>query len=77
MAKEVHLCGELRTISLIKDLCTAMGDKLVIHRYQRLGPLKPESRSLKGDLSKLQKGDAIILFSRYAIHAMKASEKTE
>jgi ATP-dependent RNA helicase SUPV3L1/SUV3 len=73
MAKEVHLCGELRTISLIKDLCAAMGDKLVIHRYQRLGPLKPEKRSLKGDLSKLQKGDAVILFSRYAIHAIKAS----
>lgn len=73
MAKEVHLCGELRTISLIQDLCAAMGDKLIIHKYERLGPLKSETRSLHGDLKNLQKGDAVILFSRIAIHAMKAS----
>ncbi|TVY47643.1 ATP-dependent RNA helicase, mitochondrial [Lachnellula occidentalis] len=77
MAKEVHLCGELRTVSLIRDLCAAMGDKLIIHKYERLSPLKSEHRSLNGDLSKLEKGDAVILFSRIAIHAMKASiEKT-
>ncbi|TVY14953.1 Mitochondrial ATP-dependent RNA helicase suv3 [Lachnellula arida] len=73
MAKEVHLCGELRTISLIQDLCAAIGDKLIIHKYERLGPLKSETRSLQGDLKNLQKGDAVILFSRIAIHAMKAS----
>ncbi|TVY80588.1 ATP-dependent RNA helicase suv3 [Lachnellula suecica] len=73
MAKEVHLCGELRVIPLIKELCAAMGDKLVIHRYERLGALESESKSLKGDLQKLEKGDAVILFSRFAIHAMKAN----
>ncbi|TVY40464.1 ATP-dependent RNA helicase, mitochondrial [Lachnellula subtilissima] len=73
MAKEVHLCGELRTVPLVRDLCAAMGDKLIIHEYERLGPLKCDTRSLKGDLSKLEKGDAVILFSRIGIHAMKAS----
>ncbi|KAF4635390.1 hypothetical protein G7Y89_g2698 [Cudoniella acicularis] len=72
-ATEVHLCGELRTVQLISKLCTAMGDKLVIHKYERLGPLKLESRSLDGNLKKLQKGDAMILFSRVAIHAMKSN----
>jgi ATP-dependent RNA helicase SUPV3L1/SUV3 len=71
-AKEVHLCGELRTIDIVTDLCKAMGDKLVIHKYQRLSSLKMQNRSLNGDLTRLQKGDAIILFSRLAIHAMKA-----
>ena len=71
-AKEVHLCGELRTIQLVTDLCKAMGDTLIIHRYERLSPLKTEKQSLNGDLGRLQKGDAIILFSRVAIHAMKA-----
>ncbi len=71
-AKEVHLCGELRTVQLVTDLCKALGDKLVIHRYERLSPLKTENQSLRGDLRKLEKGDAIILFSRVAIHAMKA-----
>jgi ATP-dependent RNA helicase SUPV3L1/SUV3 len=71
MAKEVHLCGELRTIPLIKELCAAMGDKLEIHTYKRLSPLKAMPNSLNGDLRKLRKGDAIILFSRVQIHAMK------
>lgn len=71
-AKEVHLCGELRTVPLITKLCEALGDKLVVHNYERLSPLKTESRSLNGDLRNLKKGDAIILFSRVAIHAMKA-----
>jgi ATP-dependent RNA helicase SUPV3L1/SUV3 len=70
-ATEVHLCGELRTVNLIEDLCKLMGDKLVIHRYERLGPLKVELSSLRGDLTKLRKGDAVILFSRVEIHAMK------
>lgn len=71
-AKEVHLCGELRTIELVTNLCKALGDKLIIHRYERLSPLKMEKQSLRGDLRNLQKGDAIILFSRVGIHAMKA-----
>ena len=71
MATEVHLCGELRTVPLIRDLCAAMGDKLEIHEYKRLSPLEIMGASIKGDLTKLQKGDAIILFSRVAIHAMK------
>ncbi|KAH6676631.1 P-loop containing nucleoside triphosphate hydrolase protein [Halenospora varia] len=72
-AKEVHLCGELRTVQLIEKLCRLTGDELTIHRYERLGPLEPEKRSLGGNLHKLRKGDAIVLFSRKAIHAMKAA----
>jgi ATP-dependent RNA helicase SUPV3L1/SUV3 len=71
MAKEVHLCGELRTVPLIRDLCAAMGDELEIHEYKRLNPLQVSKKSLGGDLTKLEKGDAIILFSRVQIHAMK------
>ncbi|KAL2070407.1 hypothetical protein VTL71DRAFT_13433 [Oculimacula yallundae] len=70
-AKEVHLCGETRTEKIITELCAAMGDKLVVHNYERLSPLKTQPRSL-GRLSNLEKGDAIILFSRVAIHAMRA-----
>ncbi|RKF59757.1 ATP-dependent RNA helicase suv3, mitochondrial [Erysiphe neolycopersici] len=70
-AKEVHLCGELRTINIIKSLCALVGDKLVIHKYQRLSPLELDSECVKTDLSNLRKGDAVILFSRLAIHGMK------
>ncbi|KAH8678923.1 P-loop containing nucleoside triphosphate hydrolase protein [Tricladium varicosporioides] len=72
-AKEVHLCGELRTVQLIEKLCRLTGDELTIHRYERLGPLEAEKKSLGGNLHKLRKGDAIVLFSRKAIHAMKAA----
>lgn len=75
-AKEVHLCGELRTVQLVQDLCAAMGDKLEIHRYERLSPLKSMDVSLGNDLSKLEKGDCVILFSRVAIHAMKKQIET-
>ncbi|KAI9649852.1 RNA helicase [Ciborinia camelliae] len=73
-AKEVHLCGEVRTTDLIKELCAMTGDKLVIHNYERLGKLQVMDRSLGNDnsaIKKLQKGDAIIMFSRMKIHAMK------
>ncbi|CZT07392.1 related to ATP dependent RNA helicase [Rhynchosporium agropyri] len=70
-AKEVHLCGEVRTRKIITELCAAMGDKLVVHEYERLSPLKTQKNSL-GRLENLEKGDAIILFSRVAIHAMRS-----
>ncbi|KAG9234064.1 P-loop containing nucleoside triphosphate hydrolase protein [Amylocarpus encephaloides] len=70
-AKEVHLCGEVRVESLIRSMCEAMGDKLVIHRYERLGLLKVEPRPVGFAFDQLKKGDALILFSRVQIHAMK------
>ncbi|TQS38649.1 hypothetical protein Golomagni_00841 [Golovinomyces magnicellulatus] len=70
-AKEVHLCGEIRTTNMIKDLCALVGDKLVIHEYKRLSPLELDDETINTDLSNLRKGDAVILFSRLAIHGMK------
>ncbi|KAL9096262.1 MAG: hypothetical protein Q9163_006460 [Psora crenata] len=70
-AREIHLCGEERTVPLIRELVASMGDKLEIHTYKRLSPLKTMSTSLRGSLSELRKGDCVIVFSRMAIHAMK------
>ncbi|KAL2809577.1 P-loop containing nucleoside triphosphate hydrolase protein [Aspergillus granulosus] len=70
-AKELHLCGETRAVPLIRELAALTGDKLEIHRYQRLNPLKVMSESLKGDWSKLEKGDCVVSFSRVGIHALK------
>ena len=70
-AEEVHLCGELRTVPLIQELCAMMGEKLEIHRYERLSPLKT-SRQHLGSLRNLRKGDAVIVFSRRGIHSMKS-----
>ena len=71
-AKELHLCGEARTVPLIRELAAAMGDKLVLHHYERLSPLKAASTSLNGDLKQLRKGDCLVVFSRKEIHYFKS-----
>ncbi|KAL5945910.1 RNA helicase [Pyricularia oryzae] len=70
-AREVHLCGEERTVDLIKRLAESMGDECIVHQYERLSPLEPMNSSLGGDLKKLQKGDAVVAFSRIGLHALK------
>ncbi|KAL8649279.1 MAG: hypothetical protein Q9226_005642 [Calogaya cf. arnoldii] len=76
-AKELHLCGEERTVPLIKELAAAMGDDLRIHHYKRLSPLKTMSSSLRGNLNNLRKGDCVVAFSKINIHRLKEDiEKT-
>lgn len=70
-AKEVHLCGEERTVPLIRELCASVGEKLEVHRYERLSPLKLADRSLDNDLRRLRKGDCIVSFSVMSIHALR------
>lgn len=70
-AKEVHLCGEERTVELIKNLAATMGDKLIVQHYKRLGPLEVMKQSLDGDLTKLEKGDCIVTFSRKNIFGLQ------
>ena len=76
-AQEVHLCGEVRTIEIIEKLCKLMGEELIIHNYERLTPLECMGKSFGNKFDKLQKGDAIIVFSRVGIHAMKKQVEAE
>lgn len=70
-AKEIHLCGEERSVPLVKELVASMGDEIEIHNYKRLSPLKTMSTSLNGNLYNLRKGDCVVVFSRVGIHALK------
>lgn len=70
-AHELHLCGEERVVPLIRELAALTGDKLEVHHYKRLNPLQTMTTSLKGNLKRLEKGDAIVAFSRLTIHALK------
>ncbi|MCJ1263867.1 RNA helicase [Lobaria immixta] len=72
-AQEVHLCGEARTVPLIRELAKLMGDKLEIHQYERLSPLETMPESLKGDLKNIKKGDCIVVFSKKEIHEMRVA----
>ncbi|KAL6719124.1 RNA helicase [Lecanora helva] len=70
-SKEIHLCGEERSVPLIREIVASMGDEIEIHTYKRLSPLKTMSTSLQGKLKNLRKGDCVVVFSRVAIHNMK------
>ncbi len=76
-AKEVHLCGEDRVVPLVQDLCARLGEKCIVHRYERLNPLETMDKSLKGKFSNLQKGDAVVAFSKVSIHQLKAGIEAE
>lgn len=76
-AKEVHLCGEARTVPLIRELCASIGEKIVVHEYERLSPLAMAQSSLDGNLKKLRKGDCIVSFSVVGIHALRRQIERE
>jgi ATP-dependent RNA helicase SUPV3L1/SUV3 len=76
-AKEVHLCGEERAIPLIHDLCARIGEKCVVHRYQRLNPLQISEKHLEKGFKELRKGDAVVAFSKVGIHELKAGIEQE
>ena len=71
VAHEIHLCGEETAIPLVEKLLKDTGDELIVRRYERLTPLVPEDESLKGDLTKVRKGDCIVTFSRSSIFGIK------
>lgn len=73
MAKEVHLCGEERTVKLIQSICASIGDECIVHRYERLSPLETMSEAIDEDYNRLEKGDAIVAFSRMNLHALKTT----
>lgn len=70
-AREIHLCGEARTVNLMRELCALVGDECHVHTYERLTPLAVQPRSLGGKLSKLQKGDCLVAFTVIGIHALR------
>jgi len=70
-AREIHLCGEARTVPLMRELCALVGDKVHIHEYERLTPLMVEQQSMGGKLKNLQKGDCIVAFTVVGIHALR------
>jgi ATP-dependent RNA helicase SUPV3L1/SUV3 len=70
-SKEIHVCGELRALPVIRELAAAAGDKLVVHEYDRLTRLKMDESSLNGSFARLRKGDCIVTFSVVNIHALR------
>lgn len=70
-AKEVHVCGEERTVNLIQAICASVGEECIVHKYERLSPLETMDEPIGNDYNNLQKGDAVVAFSRVNLHTMK------
>ncbi|KAK9493063.1 P-loop containing nucleoside triphosphate hydrolase protein [Lipomyces doorenjongii] len=76
-AKELHLCGEERSVGLLLSLAESVGDEVVVNRYKRLSPLEVEKHSLTSSVEKIRPGDAIVTFSRQSIFAIKRKIENE
>lgn len=74
-AKEIHLCGEASAVPLVKKICETLDEEVIVNEYQRLTPFTVNSQTLNNDLSKIQKGDCVVAFSRREIFEYK--EKIE
>ena len=59
---EVHICGDNSVLDRVRDIVELTGDTLEIKNYERMTELKVEKRPLT--VGELEKGDAVIVFSR-------------
>ena len=68
-AKEIHLCGDESVLDLIKSISSLLGDSLEIKRHYRKTKLSFMNKNIS--LRNLEKGDALITFSRNNIFYYK------
>lgn len=72
-AKEVHLCGDMSSIDLVKKLLSYTDDEIEVREYKRLSPLKIENRPIRKEnlIHELRDGDALIVFSKKNLYSYK------
>lgn len=61
-ADEIHICGDHSVLGLVKQVLALCGDTLEIKEYSRMTELNVMEHQIP--LSKLEKNDALIVFSR-------------
>lgn len=61
-ANEIHLCGDDSALELVEKIVELTGDELDIKSYERLTKLEVLKKTIP--LTSLEKGDALIVFSR-------------
>lgn len=47
-AEEIHLCGDLSVLEILKKICAETGDELEMCVYLRFKPLIVETKTLLG-----------------------------
>lgn len=77
---EIHVCGGLEAVDVVRRLAQACGDDFELHRYERFSELRLAERSLAqrpdqlkiyGERGRIQPGDCVVAFSRDDIFAIK------
>uniref|UniRef100_A0A0K0DVZ8 RNA helicase n=1 Tax=Strongyloides stercoralis TaxID=6248 RepID=A0A0K0DVZ8_STRER len=66
-AEEIHLCGEVASIDIVKKILDPIGEHVEIREYQRKSSLKICDYALQ-DISNVKKGDALICFSKRDVY---------
>lgn len=75
--KEIHVCGGMEAVDIVKRLVDACGDEFELRTYSRFIPLKVANQSLArssdqvGSYKNVQPGDCVVAFSRNDIFAIK------
>jgi len=55
----------------VRTLCSAMGEALEVHEYQRFTPLRVQQQGLQGRYRNVRPGDCVVAFSRKDIFTIK------
>lgn len=69
-AKEIHLCGDQRSLQLISKIWMQTEDTLKIREYQRLSQLKVDHKPVRS-FRDLRPGDWIVGFSKRLLFQLK------
>ncbi|KAF0720310.1 Aste57867_399 [Aphanomyces stellatus] len=69
-AKEIHVCGSLEAVELVRKFAAVAGDDFELKTYERRSPLSIETTSLSS-YANVRKGDCIVGFSRRRIFQIK------
>jgi len=70
-AREIHVCGGMEALSLVKKLVEDAGDDFELVEYNRLSHLCIAETSLQGDYSQIKPGDCVVAFSRAEIFSIR------
>ncbi|ETW08021.1 hypothetical protein H310_02397 [Aphanomyces invadans] len=69
-AKEIHVCGSMEAVDLVRKFADVGGDEFELRTYDRRSPLSIETEALKS-YANIKKGDCIVGFSRRRIFQIK------
>ncbi|KDO33606.1 hypothetical protein SPRG_22092 [Saprolegnia parasitica CBS 223.65] len=69
-AKEIHVCGSMEAVDLVRKFAQVTGDEFELKTYERRSPLSIEKAAL-GSYAKIRKGDCVVGFSRRRVFQIK------